>query len=170
MKIPSEIIIPLTGIGVRQGHFNLILAFVVAAGAQLLGLYFSYLIGRYGGLELVERYGKYVFFSHHELVRAQAAFEKYGGRLVFVGLCLPGVHGYVGYPAGIAKMPIWRFTVAAAAGAALWTGALMALGYFLGDHLEQIDAIFHNFALVVVVLLAIAALWYIHNRKKRDSL
>ncbi len=116
IPISSEIIIPLAGIGARQGHFDLLITMLVAVGAQLVGLFLSYVIGRYGGLELVQRYGRYLLISKHELKKTELAFEKYGGRLVFFGLCLPGVHGYVGYPAGIAKMPVLSFGLAAAAG------------------------------------------------------
>lgn len=170
IPIPSEIIIPLAGISVRQGHNNLILAIIVTVGAQMLGLYVSYLIGRFGGVELIQRYGKYVFISSHELERAENAFEKYGGRLVFFGLILPGIHGFVGYPAGIAKMAIWRFSITAVFGALIWSGALLAVGYFLGDHLGQIDAIFHKFGVIIVIAIIAAALWYINKQRKRISL
>ena len=166
IPIPSEIIIPLAGIGVRQGHINLVLALIVTIGAQMLGLFASYAIGRFGGVGLIQRYGKYVFISQHELERTEKAFEKYGGRLVFFGLVLPGIHGFVGYPAGIAKMAIGSFTATALAGAALWSGALLALGYFLGDHLAQIDAIFHQFGVFIVLAFIVAGAYYISSKRK----
>jgi membrane protein DedA with SNARE-associated domain len=169
IPISSEIIIPLAGIGIKQGHFNLVVALAVTIVAQLIGLFLSYAIGRYGGVGLIQKYGKYLFISKHELNRAELAFEKYGGRLVFFGLCLPGVHGYVGYPAGIANMPILSFGLAAAAGATIWSAVLLAFGYFLGDHLSQIDAIFNKFGIVVAVVFIGAAIWYIMRHKKREE-
>jgi membrane protein DedA with SNARE-associated domain len=155
IPISSEIIIPLAGIGIKQGHFNLVVALAVTIVAQLIGLFLSYAIGRYGGVGLIQKYGKYLFISKHELNRAELAFEKYGGRLVFFGLCLPGVHGYVG--------------LAAAAGATIWSAVLLAFGYFLGDHLSQIDAIFNKFGIVVAVVFIGAAIWYIMRHKKREE-
>jgi membrane protein DedA with SNARE-associated domain len=166
IPISSEIIIPLTGIGVRQGHINLILALAVTIGAQMLGLFASYDIGRFGGLGLISRYGKYVFISQHELERTEKAFEKYGGRLVFFGLILPGIHGFVGYPAGIAKMAIGSFAATALAGAAIWSGALLALGYFLGDHLAEIDAIFRQFGVFIVLAFILVGAYYINIKRK----
>lgn len=170
IPIPSEIIIPLAGIGIKQGNFNALEVFAVTVLAQLVGLYLGYAMGRFGGLELVQRYGKYVFISRRELKRAEVAFEQYGGRLVFFGLCLPGVHGYVGYPAGIARMPLWRFGIAAAAGAGIWSFVLLGAGYFLGDHLAEIDQTFRQFAVVIVGLLVVVAIWYIKRRNRKAQL
>jgi membrane protein DedA with SNARE-associated domain len=170
IPIPSEIIIPLSGIGIRQGHFNGWITFGVVVLSQMLGLFIAYAIGRFGGLELVQRYGKYMFISKHELEKAQKAFHRYGGRLVLFGLCLPGIHGYVGYPAGIAKMPVVRFATAAAVGVSIWSSAFLLIGYFLGDHLEQIDAVLHKFAIFIIVLLGLAAIWYIRRRNRKAPL
>ena len=170
IPIPSEIVIPLSGIAIRQGQYNAFVVFIVIVVAQLGGLCISYAIGRFGGLELIQRYGKYVFLSKHELNRAQKAFHRHGVKLVLVGLCLPGLHGYVGYPAGIAKMPMWRFLIAASAGVAVWSLAFLGIGYFLGDHLDAIDNASHNFAIIVFVVVVIAVISYLIQRNRKAHL
>lgn len=170
IPIPSEIILPLAGLGARQGQYSFLIVIIVGTLAQVVGLILAYIIGRLGGLELVETYGKYAFISHKAIKRATNSFERYGGRLVFFGLLLPGVHGYVGYPAGIAKMSLWRFIIAATAGSAIWAIVLATLGYYLGGYISEIDAFFQRFAfVVVVVLLGAGVIWYTRRHKRKNK-
>lgn len=167
IPIPSEIIIPLSGIGVRHGQFDGVVVFTVAVLAQISGLLVSYAIGRFGGLELIEKYGRYIFISRPTLRRAQSSFDENGGWLVLFGLCLPGIHGYVGYPAGIAKMSLIKFVPVAVVGTSVWTGAFLALGYFLGDYLEEIEAVTRQFGIAASLVLVVGVIWYIKRRKRR---
>ena len=169
IPLPSEILIPLGGVAVKTGSASLLAVFTLAVAGQLIGYSLAYAAARYGGVEMVERYGKYVFFSTRELAIAQRAFDKYGGRLVLFGICLPGIHGYIAYPAGIARMHYARFITFAAIGACIWTAALMYLGYTLGDHLATIDVIFRRFAVLIVVLVVVGVVYYVRRHRQRGS-
>lgn len=166
VPIPSEILLPLAGVGVKSGQFALGLTFGLAVLGQLVGLSLSYTIARFGGIGLIERYGGYVGFRRHELDKAQLAFDRYGGSIVLVGLCLPVIHGYVGYPAGVAKMNPVKFGLYATLGASIWAGVLMYLGYILSAHLDLLDRIFTQFSALIVILLAVGVIWYIRRRRK----
>lgn len=163
VPLPSELILGLAGVGVKVGTFQFLPALIVATLAQVAGLTLSYAIARYGGVAIVERYGKYVLIRQKEIATAESWFARYGGRLVLFGLLLPALHGYVGYPAGLAKMRLGRFLAFAAVGSLLWALILGSLGYFLGSHLNSIDSGLHRFGLVVVALLVIAAAWLIRR-------
>lgn len=166
IPIPSEVVLPLGGLAVRTGQTNAALMFVMFVVAQMLGLVISFSLARFGGAGLIEKYGKYFLISRHELHKAERAFEKHGSLLVIVGLCLPAIHGYIGYPAGIARMNIARFLSFALAGVLIWTAALMYIGYMLGSQLEMIDRIFRQFSLVIVALLLGTVIWYIRHRRQ----
>lgn len=163
IPIPSELILGLAGLAVKVGTFSLIPALAVATAAQVAGLSVSYAIARFGGVALIERYGKYLLIRQKEVASAEAWFARYGGRIVLFGLLLPALHGYVGYPAGLAKMRFERFLAFAVIGSFLWAVILGSLGYFLGSHLDTIDAGLHRFGLVVVALLVIVAAWLIRR-------
>lgn len=175
VPLPSELILGLAGLGVKVGTFSLLPALAVATAGQVAGLALSYALARYGGVALVMRYGKYVLIREQEIATAEAWFGRYGGRLVLFGLLLPALHGYVGYPAGLARMPLGRFLAFAAVGSLLWALILGSLGYFLGSHLNAIDAGLHRFGLVVVALLVIVAAWLIrrhwrtHDTARNDA-
>jgi len=167
IPIPSEIILPLAGVGVRDGSLHALPLLIVAVVAQLAALCITYGIARYGGIELVERYGKYVLIRRRELEKAEVAFSKYGGRLVLFGLCMPAIHGYVGYPAGIGKMRFGRFVVFALLGSTAWTVILGSLGYFLGGHLATINTVLHQFALVIAIIIVAVIVWWIVRQRRK---
>src|SRR5579864_2195231 len=74
----SELTLGFAGYLAAQG--NLSLAGVIAAGAggELVGAYIAWTIGRFGGRAFVDRYGKYVLLSHHDLDRAEAWYHRHG--------------------------------------------------------------------------------------------
>ena len=95
---------PFSGYLVYLGRFNLLLVTVAGAVGCNIGSAIAYWIGAKGGRPLVERYGKWVLMSHHDLDRMTWFFEKYGSITILVGRMLPVVQTFVAFPAGIAKM------------------------------------------------------------------
>jgi membrane protein DedA with SNARE-associated domain len=89
IPIPSEVLLAVGGALAATGRFELWLVFVLGTLAQLVGAMVGYWIGRYGGYPFLERYGKYVFISKHDLKRTHEAFEKYGPFITMAGRCVP---------------------------------------------------------------------------------
>lgn len=169
IPLPSEVILPLTGALVRQGRFGVLSLMIVAVVAQMVGASIGYWLARTGGLALVKRYGRYVWLRESELELTQRLYARYGGWVTVFGCCLPGIHSYVGYPAGLARMPFGRFVVAAAVGISLWTGALVFAGYQLYARLNIIADWLHRFGVVLLGLLAIVLIWYVIRHRKRTA-
>ncbi len=96
---------PFAGYLVYLGHFNLFLVATAGAVGCNLGSAVAYWIGAKGGRPLVERYGKWVLMSHHDLDRMTCFFEQYGSITVLLARLLPVVRTFIAFPAGIAKMP-----------------------------------------------------------------
>lgn len=170
VPIPSEVLIPLAGALAKEGRFDFTTVLVVGTLAQTAGAVLAYWLGATGGLALAEKYGKYVFFSSRELAVTHRWFEKYGKWLTFFGRCMPIIRTYIGFPAGVAKMPFGQFLVASFAGSAAWTLLLATLGYKLADNLHAIDAVLHKFSILIALLLVGAVIWYIkrHVGKTKD--
>ncbi|HSX00734.1 MAG TPA: DedA family protein [Candidatus Saccharimonas sp.] len=163
VPIPSEILVPLSTVLVMQGRFQWWAVFLIATGAQVAGALVAYLVGRYGGEPLLERYGKYVLISRHDLERTHRLFERYGGWLTMLGRCVPGVRGLVGYPAGIAEMDLRKFLLYSAAGSAVWTAFLMYLGYLLGDNLALMDQLASRFSVLGIILVVGLLAWHFRH-------
>jgi membrane protein DedA with SNARE-associated domain len=163
----SEVLLPLGGVGVRQGRINAVELVLVAYVCQLAGVTIAYLIAKYGGVALIERYGKYVFISTRELNATHRLFDRYGNGLVGVGAFIPGPQGFVGYVAGIARMPFWKFFAAVMIGKLIWVGGMIYLGYLLGNHLQLLDKLVSQLGAVILIVLVAAAVWYVKVHRKR---
>ena len=64
-------------------------------------------------------------------------FERRGERIVFIARCLPIIRTFISLPAGIARMPFWRFTIYTAAGSFIWVLALGLIGVQVGAQWEE---------------------------------
>jgi len=142
IPLPSELTLPFAGWSVSRGLIEPLTSSpwsywaAVFAGVlgNTLGSLASYAIGAYGGRPLVERYGKYVLLSAHDLELAERWFARFGEATVFFSRMLPIVRTFISVPAGIARMPLWRFTLFSILGAVPWVMLLVRGGMQLGDH------------------------------------
>jgi membrane protein DedA with SNARE-associated domain len=171
IPLPSEVIMPFSGYLVFQG--TLVLWLVVLAGAIgcVLGSLLAYAVGAWGGRRLVERYGKYVLVSRRDLDLADRWFREHGGIIVFVGRLLPVVRTFIAFPAGVARMPVWRFCVYTFLGSLIWCALLAWIGMKLGQHWDTLGGWFHRFDAVILAVLLLAFGLYVwrHVRHLREE-
>lgn len=161
IPMPSEVIMPFSGFLVADGR--MVFWFIVIAGTlgNLVGSLLAYWIGYKGGRPLIEKYGKYILISSHDLDLADKWFRKYGDLTVFFGRLLPVVRTYISFPAGIAKMDLWKFSIYTTLGALPWTALFGWLGVKMGANWDLIRAKLHNFDLSIGIIVVIFILWYI---------
>jgi len=174
IPLPSEIIMPFAGYVAYLGHFNLYFAATAGAIGCNLGSAVAYWIGAKGGRPLVERYGRMVLVSHHDLELVTKFFAKYGSITVLVARLLPIVRTFIAFPAGIAKMSQVRFHVYTFVGSWPWCFALAYVGMKLGErwHTDpRFEQWFHRFHLVVEIGLLGVAIWFlwVHLSRRRNA-
>ena len=170
IPLPSEIIMTFSGYLVYLGRFNLYLVAAAGVVGCNLGSALAYWIGAKGGRPLVERYGKWVLMSRHDLDRMTWFFEKYGSIAVLVARCLPIVQTFIAFPAGIAKMPRLRFHIYISVGSGVWCLFLAYVGMKLGErwHTDpRLYQIFHRFHLAVEIALVLGILWFLWSHLNR---
>ncbi|SNR69767.1 membrane protein DedA, SNARE-associated domain [Methylobacillus rhizosphaerae] len=166
IPLPSEIIMPFAGFLVFKGELHLWGVALAGAIGCVLGSIPAYYLGMFGGRPLVEKYGRWVLISHHDLQLADRWFEKYGDAIIFIGRLLPAVRTFIAFPAGVARMAMNKFIVYTFLGSLIWCYLLAYIGMKLGQHWESIEVYFHQFHLVLVVLGVIFAAWYIRRHLK----
>ena len=105
-------------------HLNLAVVIVLASAAEVIGSLAGYLIGRYGGRPLVDRFGKYVLLTHKDLDRADAWFARHGEPLVLFGRFVPLLRSFVSIAGGIGEMALGKFVAFTVIGCAVWCTAL----------------------------------------------
>ena len=171
IPMPSEVIMPFSGFLVADG--KMIFGIIVLAGTigNLVGSWLAYWIGHKGGRPLIEKYGKYILISKHDLDLADRWFKKYGDWTVFFGRLLPVVRTYISFPAGIAKMNFKTFSVYTFFGALPWTALFAWLGVKMGANWELIREKLHNFdmAIGLLVLACVALYIWRHIRQTRKA-
>jgi membrane protein DedA with SNARE-associated domain len=170
IPLPSEIIMPFSGYLVYTGRFQLIWVATAGAIGCNLGSVVAYWVGAHGGRPLVERFGKYVLLSRHDLDRTTHFFLKYGSITVFLARLLPVVRTFIALPAGIARMPQLRFHIYTFLGSWPWCFTLAYVGMRLGRSWEtdpRFKAVFHRFHLGVEVALLAAIVWFLWSHWKR---
>lgn len=162
--IPSEAVLPLAGYGVHEGRLSLGVALVAATVGSVTGAWILYALGRYGGRPMVDRLKRVPGFRGNEIDRAEAWFERRGGVLVFWARIVPIARSAVSVPAGMARMPLGKFTLLTTAGSLMWNALLIGAGMLLGSAWERVmhaADTYGNVMLVVFVILAVVALGYL---------
>jgi membrane protein DedA with SNARE-associated domain len=167
LPIPSEVLLVLGGALAAHGRFNIVLVFLLGVAGQVLGGLIAYGIGRYGGLPVLERYGKYLLVSKRDLAKTHEAFEKYGALMAMAGRCIPIVRGLIGYPAGIAGMPVGKFILYTTIGSAVWTALFVGIGFSIGDNLGGIGKVISAFSIVIILAGVVGIAWHTRDYIKK---
>ncbi len=169
VPMPSEVIMPFAGFLVFDGQFNFWWLVLIGTFGNLVGSLLAYYIGLRGGRPAIEKYGRYVLISKHDLDLADRWFLRWGNATIFFGRLLPVVRTYVSFPAGVAKMNLKKFSLYTFAGALPWSVLFAWLGVKLGANWELVRQKLHTFDLAIsiaVLLLIVLYIWrHLKNRR-----
>ena len=172
LPIPSEATMLFAGFNVANGEYSLFAATAVGVAANVVGSWIAYAIGYFGRIDLLETHGRKVGIKPHHLEWADRWFERYGDATVFFSRMLPIIRTFISLPAGVAKMPFWRFTALTVLGCVPWVFMLAFIGKQAGDNWEKWKDHLHyvDYAVVALVLAGIAWLvvrWF--RRRRGDA-
>ena len=174
IPLPSEIIMPFSGYLVYTGRFNLWLVSLAGAFGCVVGSLAAYWVGMYGGRPLIEKYGRYLLISRHDLDLADRWFARFGEVIVFASRLLPAVRTFIAFPAGVARMNLKRFVIYTFAGSLPWCLGLAYVGQKLGEQWKNnptLKSVFHRFDFVIGILAVLAVAWWVwrHLRGIRQA-
>ena len=174
LPIPSEIIMPFSGFLVFDEKFSFLAVVLWGTIGNLIGSIAAYFIGLYGGRPLIEKYGKFILISHHELDLADSWFKKYGSLSVLVSRMLPAARTFISLPAGIARMPFGKFCLYTFLGSLPWSFALTYAGIVSGGNWRILEPYFRKFDWAIGILGVLFIGWFIYykvrNNKKYETL
>jgi membrane protein DedA with SNARE-associated domain len=167
IPIPSEATMLFAGFNVSKGHYSLFAATLVGVAANVVGSWIAYAVGYYGRIELLEQHGRKLHIKKHDLERADRWFERWGSWAVFFSRMLPIVRTFISLPAGVARMPFWRFTLLTFAGCVPWVFMLAFVGKQAGDNWDHWKNNLHYLDYAVLALIVCGvAYWFIRRRRR----
>lgn len=165
LPVPSEAIMLFAGSSVAAGELTLF--GVIAAGVlgNLVGSWIAYAVGYYGRIDLLEK-NKLIHVSPKHLKWADDWFARYGDATVFFSRMLPIVRTFISLPAGVAKMPFWRFTALTLLGCVPWVTALALIGKSVGDNWEEWREHLHYLDYLVLAAILVGIAYLIVRRRR----
>ena len=174
LVIPSEIIIPMTGFISSTGEINLYLTIIVIVAGTVAGSMFWFYLARWWGknylLNMVARWGKYLFIKNEDVIRAIDWFDVHGVKAVFFARFVPGLRTLIAMAAGFSNIRVSSFILYSVAGIVIWTVLLAYLGYFLHSKWQLITYYSTIIGWVLLGLFVTAAttwiLWRLLRKKQ----
>src|SRR5438093_12073812 len=163
LPVPSELVMPPAGYWAAKGEMSFLVALTCGVVGSVIGALANYYGAQLIGRPLIQRYGRYVLLSEKNLLRSERFFAQHGEIITLIGRLFPVIRHLISIPAGLHRMPLPKFILYTAVGAAVWCAILTWIGYFLGQHegvlrTEEIHR-YVTWALVVLIPLTLIAIW-----------
>jgi membrane protein DedA with SNARE-associated domain len=164
IPIPSEAIMLFAGFAVSKGELTLVGIVIAGVLGNLVGSWVGYAIGYFGRVDLIER-NRLFHVSPARLAQVEGWFERNGSATVFFSRMLPLVRTFVSVPAGVARMPIGRFSLLTVLGSTPWVLALALLGKGVGQNWESWRHHLSYLDYVIAAAIVIGAVWWLLRRR-----
>jgi membrane protein DedA with SNARE-associated domain len=170
IPIPSETTFLFAGFNVARGEYSLFAVVATGTAANVVGSWIAYAVGYYGRVDLLEKHGRKLHVKPSHLQWADRWFERYGDATVFFTRMLPIVRTFISLPAGVARMPFWRFTVLTTLGCVPWILMLTLIGREVGARWEEWKDKLHYVDYAVLALLLLGGVWlFVRWRRGRRA-
>jgi membrane protein DedA with SNARE-associated domain len=170
--IPSEVIMGLGGMAVARGDMALVPLIAIGTAGTTVGNYFWYWIGRYVGYQrfrpFVERHGRWLTLDWDDVERLHRFFLKRGHWVIFVFRFMPALRTIISLPAGMARMPLWKFLLWTFAGSAIWNSMLAGAGLLLGSRFQVLEQYIGPFAIATTAAMVLAYLYRVVTWKPKN--
>ena len=158
--LPGDTLLFAAGFFAAQGELWL--------PSLLFVLIFAAIAGNTVGYEIGDRTGKRIFkkkdgilFREEYIERAEAFYEKHGGKTIILARFIPIVRTFAPIVAGVGNMSRLKFFVYNVVGAILWCVSITLLGYWLGSKIPHIDKYVLPVILIVMILTFAPTLFHI---------
>ena len=163
--LPSEIILPLAGFTASQGSFGLVEAILWTTAGSVVGAFALYWVGALVGRERTRWIAERLpLVKVEDVDRTEQFFLKHGAATVFFGRFIPIFRSLISIPAGVERMPQWKFLGLSAAGSLVWNTIFVCAGYLLGEQWHVVEEYAGVLQKVVIGVVAAAVVWFVVTR------
>jgi membrane protein DedA with SNARE-associated domain len=170
IPIPSEATFLFAGFNVSEGHYSMFAVVATGVAANVVGSWIAYAIGYFGRIDLLEKHGRKLHIKPSHLQWADRWFERYGDATVFFSRMLPIIRTFISLPAGVARMPFWRFTLLTTAGCIPWILMLTFIGKQAGERWETWKDNLHYIDYAVAAAIVLGGIYlFVRWRRRRGG-
>jgi membrane protein DedA with SNARE-associated domain len=169
IPVPSEATMLFAGFNVSRGEYSLLAATLVGTFANLVGSWVAYAIGYYGRIDILEKHGRKLHVKPSHLAWADRWFERHGDATVFFTRMLPIVRTFISLPAGVARMPFWRFSVLTVLGCLPWVFMLTFIGQQVGVRWESWKDSLHYIDYAVAAAIVIGVVYLVVKQRRAKA-
>src|SRR3954451_3693282 len=170
IPVPSEATFLFAGFNVAEGHYSLPVVVAVGTAANVVGSWLAYAVGYYGRIDILEKHGAKLHIKPSHLAWADRWFERYGDATVFFSRMLLIIRTFISLPAGVARMPFWRFTVLTLLGCIPWVFLLTFIGKQAGANWKDWKDSLHYVDYAVLAMIVIGVVWlFLRARRRRAT-
>ena len=165
--LPSEVVLPMAGLAASTGSFTLFEALAWTTAGSIVGALLLYGLGAWLGVDRLRRLAARVPLLHPEDIdRTVGWFHRHGGKAVFFGRMIPIFRSLISIPAGVTRMPVWRFALLTAAGSLIWNTVFVLAGYLLGESWHVVEQYVDVLQYVVIGVAVAAVAWFVFARTR----
>lgn len=163
--LPSEVILPLAGLTASRGSFTLAEALIWTTLGSIVGAFVLYGLGAWLGADRLRRIAERIpLMKGEDIDKTVAWFHRHGGKAVFFGRMVPLFRSFISIPAGITRMPLWKFGLLTAIGSLIWNTIFVLSGFFLGEAWPVVEQYSEILQYVVIAAVVVAVVWFVVTR------
>lgn len=163
--LPSEVVLPMAGLAASRGSFSLFEALAWTTAGSIVGALLLYGLGAWLGVGRLRAIAARVpLLKVEDIDRTVSWFHRHGGKAVFFGRMIPIFRSLISIPAGVTRMPVWRFALLTAAGSLLWNTIFVMSGFLLGESWHVVEQYVDVLQYLVIGAVAVAAMWFVAVR------
>lgn len=168
--LPSELVLPLIGFLIVDGYMEFTPALMVSILAGVLGSLINYMIGRYFREWTINTLISKNKKLEIALTESMKWIDKYGNLSVMLGRVIPLIRTIIAIPAGLVKMPIWKYTLFSSIGIGVWNGCLIIIGMLFSGNIEKITLLLKSYSsIVIIIIVSIILIALLKKLKKRKD-
>ncbi len=166
LPVSSEVVLGFAGFLSGEGKMSFYLVVLSATLGTIIGSSLLYYIGKKGGRPLIKKYGRYFLINEKDMDKATVWFERHGGLAVFVGVCLPIIKTYIGFPPGASLMNYKKFAFYIILGSLIYNALVAYLGMIVGQNINIIIPYFRRFGIIIIFIVVALIIFYIYRHIK----
>lgn len=182
VPVPSELVVSPAAYHAAGGHLNVLLVVLFATIGADVGASINYVAGYFLGRPIIYKFanshiGHLCLLNQEKVEKSEKYFYDHGVAATLTGRLIPGIRHLISIPAGLSKMPYWKFLLYTTIGAGVWHSILAGLGWYLHSFVPENQLTeklieygdYIKWGIIAIVLLAIAYFVIKRMRKRKTN-